>query len=181
MDTSVWLINLAVLAAVLEADLGRRKIGWFRLARPAVMAGVIIPLYLKSAATQGNGLSLEIIGAGAGVLAGLTAGALMRVEYDPAKRRVVSRAGAPYAVLWTVVIGARLWFAYGSAHIFPAQLGHWLATNRISADVLTDALIFFSVGMLVTRTGSLLLRAGRVRHALPATASAASFAGSRAA
>ncbi|MFC4032275.1 hypothetical protein ACFO3J_12375 [Streptomyces polygonati] len=170
MDTSVWLINLAVLAAVLEADLGRRRIGWFRLGRPVLLAGGIIPLYLKSATGHGNGLTLEIIGAGTGVLAGLLAAALMRVEYDPAKRRVVSRAGAPYAALWTVVIGARLWFAYGSAHLFPEQLGRWLATEHIAVGVVTDALIFFSVGMLLSRTGALLARASRVRRTVPEAA-----------
>ncbi|WP_329130283.1 hypothetical protein OG552_06800 [Streptomyces sp. NBC_01476] len=165
MDTTVWLINLAVLAAVLEADLGRRRISWFRLARPVLVSGVIIPLYLTSATAHGNGLTLEIAGAGVGILAGLLAASLMRVEYDPGRRRVVSRAGMPYVALWVAVVGARLWFAYASEHTFRTQLGRWLVSNAISADVLTDALIFFSIGMLVSRTGALLTRAGRVRHA----------------
>jgi hypothetical protein len=31
MLANVWILNLIVLGAVLEADLGRRKIGWFRV------------------------------------------------------------------------------------------------------------------------------------------------------
>ena len=41
------IINAAVLFAVLEADLGpHRKIGWFRILRPLLLAGAIIPIYL---------------------------------------------------------------------------------------------------------------------------------------
>lgn len=39
VPASVWIINFGVLGVVLEADLGRRKITWFRLARPVAVAG----------------------------------------------------------------------------------------------------------------------------------------------
>ncbi|MGW7003532.1 hypothetical protein ACWGCW_12055 [Streptomyces sp. NPDC054933] len=164
MDASVWIVNLAVLTAVLEADLGRRKVAWFRLARPILLAGGVIPMFLKNVATAGAGLTLEIIGSSAGILLGLLAAALMRVEYDTAKDRVFSRAGAAYAALWAAVVGARLYFAYGSVHVFPTQLGHWLATNRITPDALTDALIFLAIGMLIARAATLLAKASRARN-----------------
>jgi hypothetical protein len=51
------LINVIVLIAVLEADVGpHRKIGWFRIARPLVLAAAIVPIYLKSLTTHGTGL-----------------------------------------------------------------------------------------------------------------------------
>ena len=57
------LINVIVLLAVLEADVGpHRKISWFRIARPLVLAGAIIPIYLKSLTTHGTGLYLELAG-----------------------------------------------------------------------------------------------------------------------
>lgn len=57
------LINVIVLFAVLEADLGpHRKIGWFRIARPLILAGAIVPVYLKSLTTHGTGLYLELTG-----------------------------------------------------------------------------------------------------------------------
>ena len=62
MPASVWIINLVVLGGVLEADLGRRKITWARLARPVLVAGAIIIYYLKRTpvATGGGGLAFEL-------------------------------------------------------------------------------------------------------------------------
>lgn len=48
-------VNIAVLFAVLEADLGRRKITRFRILRPLLLAAGIIPLFIAHPATAGNG------------------------------------------------------------------------------------------------------------------------------
>ena len=165
MPLSVWIINLVVLAAVLEADLGYRKITTRRLLRPVIIAAVVTAFYLRGVSGSGNSLWLELAAVGAGILLGLVASALMRVSVNP-DGSAYSRAGIPYAVLWVVVVGARLWFAYGSNHEFSRQLGSWLRTEHVTGDVLVDSLIFLAIAMLLTRTASLLVRSRMLRGRL---------------
>lgn len=176
MNTSVWIINLAVLIAVLEADLGHRRITWFRVARPLVLSAVIVPIYLKHTVTSGHGLALEVVGAVAGVLFGVAAASVMTVRRDAATGRAVSDAGVLYAALWIVVIAARLFFVYGSNHIFQNQLGHWMMTEHITKNALTDALVFMAVTMTLSRTAALVGRAAAAKPASELEAAEASAA-----
>jgi hypothetical protein len=159
MPASVWIINLVVLTTVLEADLGSRKITWFRLARPVVLAGVIIAFYLKGVAGSGSALALELGLAGLGIALGLAVGAIFRVsrDLDGFPR---SQAGAWYAALWAVVIGGRIGFAYATSHSRALQA--WLGTHHVTSAALTDARIFMAAGMLLARTCTLVVRSRRL-------------------
>jgi hypothetical protein len=164
--TEAMIVNAAVLVSVLATDLGpARKIGRMRILRPLIVAAVIVPLFVRSPATGGTALALELAGTVAGMLLGLAAAALIRVRRSPATGKPVSSAGVGYAALWTVVIAARAAFSYGCVHWFPTQLVHWGVAHRVQVNGLTDALVFMAIAMLVTRTLGLWGRAARLAPA----------------
>jgi hypothetical protein len=157
------IVNVLLLAAVLEADLGsHRKISKFRILRPILLAAAIVPLFLEKVTTHGGGLTIELAGAAAGVIGGLIALALVSVYRSRTTGKPVSSAKWGYALLWTGVIGARAIFSYGADHWFGNQLGGWLAASSIPSAAITDGLIFMAVAMLVTRTLGLVIRSHSV-------------------
>ena len=177
------ILSLVILTVVLESDLGCKKIGWFRVARPIVVAAALVPIYLSNLPTSGHDLALQGIGAALGILLGLivVSPAFVLVGFDPdfrgwwARTRhrpgtpaAVTVAGTGYASIWIVATFARLAFAYGSQHWFPHALGVFLVKHQLAAAALTNALIFLPVGMDVFRSVGLLgrgttaLRRGRL-------------------
>ena len=169
--TEAMIVNGVVLATVLASDVGpARKVGRMRLLRPVIAAAVIIPIFMDHPATNGSGLAVEIAGIAAGVLGGLAAAALMRVYRSPQTGQPVSAAGWPYALFWTVIVGARAAFSYGAAHWFTGSLVSWAITNQVSQAAITDGLIFMAVAMVIVRTGGLAVRASRIPSTAPAPA-----------
>jgi hypothetical protein len=171
--TEAMIINGAVLIAVLEGDLGpHRKIGKLRILRPLITVALIIPLFIASPVTHGNGLLIELAGVAAGLIGGTVVSALMRVYRSPKTGRPVSAAGLPYAIVWVVIVGARAAFSIGATNWFPAQLDQWCFIHQVSGAAITDGLIFMALTMVLVRTASLGTRARRLQHA-PASALAA--------
>ncbi|HET9168998.1 MAG TPA: hypothetical protein VFN97_06155 [Actinospica sp.] len=158
------IINAAVLTVTLHTDLGgHKKIGAFRLLRPVLLAGAIIPLFIDAPVTHGTGLAVEIAGVAAGLFCGLLAIMFMRVYRSPKTGRPVSAAGRPYALLWLVVVGARAFFSYGASHLFSRQLADWCVAHQVTQAAITDGLIFMAIVMVLTRTAGLATRAALLR------------------
>jgi hypothetical protein len=163
------IIDAVLLTAVLQADLGtNRKIDRLRILRPLLIAAAIVPLYLKAVATTGNGLTLEIAAGVGGIVLGLLATGLMSVYRSPATDGPVTRTGFAYAALWTIAIGARAAFSYGSEHWFSHSLDTWMIQHSVTAAAITDGLIFMAVAMLLTRTIGMAVRAANLQPATPA-------------
>jgi hypothetical protein len=164
--TDAMIINGAVLIAVLEGDLGpHRKIGPVRILRPLITIALVVPLFLDRPVTHGNGLLVELAGLAAGLLCGLLVTPLLRVYRSPKTGKPVSAAGFPYAIAWTVIVGARAAFTYGASNWFPAQLTQWCLAHQVTGAAITDGLIFMAITMVLVRTLGLYTRATR----LPAT------------
>ncbi|KUN59270.1 hypothetical protein [Streptomyces griseorubiginosus] len=173
MTANIVIMQLVILAVVLESDLGRRKIGWFRVGRPIIGVGLIVPFFFTSLPTGGNDLLLQSAGTLAGAALGLfsVCPLLVSVDYHPDWRRrwprtsrtpgkpaAVSRSGAGYAAVWIAVTAARLGFAYGAQHIFPVGLGVFMTTHHLSDTALTNGFIFLSVSMSLFRSLGLWVR-----------------------
>jgi hypothetical protein len=172
--TEAMIINGAVLISVLEGDLGpHRKIGKLRILRPLITVAVVIPLFIDSPVTHGNGLLVELAGVAAGLLCGVVVAALMRVYRSPKTGQPVSAAGFPYALFWIVIVGARAAFSIGATRWFPTQLDQWAFTHQVTGSAITDGLIFMALAMVLVRTASLGTRARRLRSPQGATQLAA--------
>ena len=151
MTSTMYLLNLSLLAFVLWANLGTRTVTRSRLALPVLLVVVAGAVLLRDVPTAGHDVALEAAGVGAGVVLGLAAGALVRVDWDRGGR-LVMRAGGAYAGLWVAVIGGRMLFAYGAEHWFPTPIGRFSMTHQITgADAWTAAFILLSLSMVLAR------------------------------
>lgn len=172
MSLTMWIGTLVIPVAVLLVDTGRRRLTTMRMARPIVLTAVVVPFVMPALDLHGRGLGLEFLGTLAGVLLGLAAAALMRVERDGGSGTAMTVAGAPYVALWVLVCAARALFAYeaDNSRSFQRELGRFLVGNHISPSALADAILFLSFAMLMAQRGALFVRSRRATAPAPAAA-----------
>jgi len=164
---SALIASATILVIILMTDIGRRRVTKMRMIRSVVAVGIIVVIFVHSFPTQGNDVSLQLAGIGAGVIGGLLAGNLMPV-YRHESGEIYSRAGIAYAAVWIVLSAGRVVFAYGAENWFTAGLVEFSIENKISgADTYANAFVFMSLVMVLTRTAVLLVKMRRVRQAGP--------------
>lgn len=170
MNIAILLLNLIVVFIALESDIGRRKIGPFRVFRPLVTALVIVPFFFSGMDWSGNGLLFEAAGAVVGLLLGFAALSFMKFEYDAAQHRTYSRTGVAYVVAWLLITGAKIFFSYGSTDIWGRELFTWMTQNGISIDAFKAAFIFLNVATMLARVGVIYFRGSATAKAAGAPA-----------
>lgn len=158
MSTADYITYTALFIFILATQLGRRTPTLDRLLLPVLIVGGIGFKYLQSLPSGTVSHLLELAGLGAGVVFGLASISLVRVETDTGTGRAVTRAGWPYAAVWTVALAARMTFAYGSTHWFHAALAQFSAANHVAATTYATAFVVMVLTMITIRTISVIAR-----------------------
>ncbi|MET7327515.1 hypothetical protein [Nonomuraea sp. NPDC005650] len=152
-----------ILAIVLATDLGRRRVTTMRMLRSVIAVAVVIVIFVHSFPTQGNDLSLQLVGVGTGLICGLIAGALLPA-YRSRSGELYTVGGLGYALVWIVLSLGRVLFAYGAEHWFAEGLVRFSIDYRISgADTYANAFVFMSLAMVLARTASLMARTRKLK------------------
>jgi len=102
VSTADYITYTALFVFILATQLGRRTPTLDKLILPVLIVGGIGFKYLSNLPTGTANHLLELAGVAAGLLFGLASVALVNVEKDPHSGRTVTRAGFPYAAVWSV-------------------------------------------------------------------------------
>lgn len=157
------IASVTILGIILATDLGRRRITTMRLLRSLFAVVVVIGLFVHSLPAAGNDVSLQLAGVGLGAICGLTAGALLPAHRDD-DGHCYTTGGIGYALLWVVLSGSRVLFAYGTEHWFSHGIVTFSIDHELSGqDVYANAFVFMSLAMVLARTAVLLTRRRRLR------------------
>jgi hypothetical protein len=169
MTTTEYLLNIGILALVLATNLGTRTLTTRRLLVPVLLVALAGLTFLRQMPTIGHDLELELAGLTAGALLGVVAALLVRVRWMDG--RVVTTAGAGFALLWVVVVGGRMLFAYGAEHWYgPAIVRFSEAHQFTGSGAYAAAFVLMALAMVVTRVLVTGTQAARLTAHLPAAA-----------
>jgi hypothetical protein len=102
--------------------------------------------------TLGNDLVLELGCVAVGALFGIAMLAATKVGRDDTSGEVWVRAGLAYLVLWVVMLGTRIVFAYSATGWARSDIGHFFASNHLTSAAVTPAFVLMTIGSLVVVT-----------------------------
>ena len=159
MTLEIWILIIAVFAAVVFLRLGRHR--YTRRQRVITLALIValILRYVKGMPTTGNDLLLEIACLALGVVFGFAMLAVISVDHDDSSGEIWVRAGAAYLVLWVVLLGSRVLFAYSATGWAHRDVGRFFIDNRLSFTAISPAFVLMTIGSIGVVTIGLAIRA----------------------
>ena len=160
MTLELWILILVVFAAVVFLRLGRHR--YTRRQRVLTLALIVVLIlrYVKGMPTTGNDLILEMSCLALGVLFGCAMLAVISVEHDEKTGEVWVRAGLAFLLLWVVLLGSRVFFAYSASGWAHRSIGHFFITNNLSFTSISPAFVLMTIGSIGVVTVGLAMRAG---------------------
>ena len=168
MTLETWILILAVLAAVVFLRLGRHRYTRRQRVLTLALLVVLVLRYVKGMPTTGNDLLLEIACLALGVVFGFAMLAVMSVEPDESSGEIWVRAGVAYLVLWVVLLGSRVLFAYSATGWAHRDIGRFFIDNRLSFTVISPAFVLMTIGSIGVVTFGLATRSLSASRAMPA-------------
>jgi len=159
MTLEIWILIIAVFAAVVFLRLGRHR--YTRRQRILTIALVVflVLTFVKGMPTSGNDIPLEVACLGLGALFGFAMLAVMSVEKDDSTGDIWVRAGIAYLVLWVALLGSRVFFAYSATGWARRDVGRFFIANRLSFTAITPAFVLMTIGSIAVVTVGIALRA----------------------
>lgn len=153
MDSTEVIAFVGIAAAIIITQLGHHPVTLRRFLLPLGIVGIVAYHYLQRLPTSGGALDFELILTITGVLFGLLASALMRIDRDQQTGKLILHAGLLYAALWIAVFGGRLAFAWAATHVWQQQVRQFAIDHAITSNAAwTDAFVLMAVAMVLART-----------------------------
>lgn len=120
---------------MLGTGLGTRELNRRRFRLPLAVVAVVGALYLRSIPTSTGDIELITVLGVVGVLLGLVAGGLMKVQRTE-NGSLATVAGSSYAAVWIATIAGRLLFAYGANDWFTPHRAVSVSTAQLPTPAL---------------------------------------------
>lgn len=162
MTAGIWILIIAVFAAVVLLRMGRKRYTRRQRLIPLVVVAVLTLNYVPGMPTTGNDLALELPCLAVGALFGLAMVAVTQVEQEKATGEIWVRAGAAYLALWVILLGSRVFFAYSATGWAHQDIGRFFITNHLSFNSITPAFVLMTIGSMGVFAVGTALRAASI-------------------
>ncbi|WP_158889145.1 DUF1453 domain-containing protein [Amycolatopsis anabasis] len=157
------ILSAALLAYVLLTQIGRHKVSLLRMLPSLGLVGYFAWSFLADLTFTAPNLWTAGIGTALGLAVGGGLLATLAVERDRETGRAYTRAGAPYLLIWLVVLGGRLLFLWALEHVtwFGEDVGRFLMENRIEANAVAAFFVLMAMAMILCRNIGVYVRVAR--------------------